>query len=266
VYAASVLNDFSRKCERAGRRLREDENERRVVSKQPLPQASKENHDELYGKAGLEAYGITTPKRLFIAAGEEDALARCDLQFPLVLKVVSPDLPHKTEAGGVCIGIENITQLKQSIIEMRYSVSTYRPSARIRGWLIEEMAQGAELIIGALNNPSFGPLVMVGMGGVYAELFKDVARCYAPFGVDVARELVLGLKGARLLQGYRGKPACDIDALANAVSRLSWLIADHADQLAEVEINPLIAGADSAMAVDAVISAHGNESMAGGHV
>ena len=117
------------------------------------------------------------------------------------------------------------------------------------------MAQGVEIIIGALNNPSFGPLVMVGMGGVYAELFKDVARCYAPFNVESARELVLSLKAASILQGYRGKPACDIDALAEAVSRVSWLIADHADQLAEVEINPMIVGKEGAgaVAVDAVM-------------
>ena len=136
---------------------------------------------------------------------------------------------------------------------MRRSVAAYKPDARIRGWLIEEMAQGVELIVGALNNPSFGPLVMVGMGGVYAELFKDVVRRYAPFDAAVARELVLSLKGARILQGYRGKPACDIDALADAVSRVSWLIADHVEVLSEVEINPLIVGTRGAWAVDAVL-------------
>ena len=249
VYGASVLNDFARKCERANAGVPTT----RTVAKQPLPLVVAGALDELQGKACLEAYGIATPKRVFVAAGREDALTACDLQFPVVLKVVSPDLPHKTEAGGVRVGIANINQLKQVLSEMQQRVHAYKPDARIRGWLVEEMAQGVELIIGALNNPSFGPLVMVGMGGVYAELFKDVARRYAPFDVDAARELVLSLKGAALLQGYRGTAACDIDALAEALSRVSWLIVDHAAQLAEVEINPIIAGGNGAVAVDAVL-------------
>ena len=248
VYAASALHTFTRQCEHASRRV----DAIRLVARQALPFSAHEL-DEVQGKACLEAYGIPTPKRIFIAAGDEASLASCDLTFPVALKVVSPDLPHKTEAGGVRIGIESIIQLKHILTDMRRSVAAYKPDARIRGWLIEEMAQGVELIVGALNNPSFGPLVMVGMGGVYAELFKDVVRRYAPFDAAVARELVLSLKGARILQGYRGKPACDIDALADAVSRVSWLIADHVEVLSEVEINPMIVGTRGAWAVDAVL-------------
>ena len=249
VYAASVLHDFARKCEGyvAGGAAS------RVSGKPALPFAGLQALDELHGKACLDAYGIATPKRLFIAAGEEALLVSCDVPFPVVLKVVSADLPHKTEAGGVRLGILNIIELKQSLANMHHDVSKHRPEVRIRGWLIEAMAPGVELIVGALNNPAFGPLVMVGMGGVYAELFQDVVRRYAPFDAATARTLVLSLKGARMLQGYRGKPACDLDALADAVSRLSWLIADHQDQLAEVEINPLIVGSGGAWAADAVI-------------
>ena len=248
VYAASALHGFTRKCAQARAHAA-----LRSVSKRALPLADARGLDEVESKACLEAYGIATPRRVFLAAGDEAAIETCDLQFPVALKVVSPDLPHKTEAGGVRVDIENIIQLKQILTEVKASVSAYNPGVRIRGWLIEEMARGVELIVGALNNPSFGPLVLVGMGGVYAELFKDVARRYAPFGVGEARELVLSLKGARLLLGFRGQPAVDLDALADAVSRLSWLIADHATLLSEVEINPLIAGTCGAVAVDAVI-------------
>ena len=257
VYAASALNEFTRKCEG----LAQGKHGHPDHVKLPLSlslsntttRTAADALDEVQSKACLEAYGITTPRRWFVAAGDEGTLDALDIAFPVALKVVSPDLPHKTEAGGVRLGIENIFQLKQILNDMRQSVADYAPNARIRGWLIEVMAQGVELIVGALNNPSFGPLIMVGMGGVYAELFRDVVRRYAPFDAAAARELVLSLKGARMLQGYRGLPACDIDALADAVSRLSRLIADHADQLAEVEINPLIAGADAAWAVDAVM-------------
>ncbi len=256
VYAASALHEFARKCERvAGLRQAQPEPMPRV--KHALPRNTADGFDELQGKACLEAYGIATPKRVFIAAGDEDKVTALDatdaLLFPVALKVVSADLPHKTEAGGVHIGIANIIELKQQLTLMRRNIQKHSPGARIRGWLIEEMAEGVELIVGALNNPSFGPLVMVGMGGVYAELFKDVVRRYAPFDAAAARELVSSLKCAPMLQGYRGKPACDVDALAEAISRVSWLIADHADQLAEVEINPLIVGKKGAWAVDAVL-------------
>lgn len=248
VHAAALLHDFTRKCGTAARRA----DDARPLVNLPLPPASAAL-DEVQSKACLEAYGIATPRRMVVAAGAESTVDACALRFPLALKVISPDLPHKTEAGGVRIGIQNKIQLKQILTEMQGSVSRYRTQARIRGWLIEEMVEGVELIAGALNNPSFGPLVMVGMGGVYAELFGDVARRYAPFDAAAARELLLSLKGARLLQGYRGRAACDIDALAAAVSRLSYLIADHAADLSEVEINPLIAGASGVWAADAFI-------------
>ena len=127
--------------------------------------------------------------------------------------------------------------------------------ARIRGFLLEEMAEGAEMIVGALNNPSFGPIVVVGMGGVHAEILRDVARRYAPLAISEAREMILTLKGARLLQGYRGAPARDIEALADAVARLSWMVIDHENAISEIEINPLMVGVQGrgVTAVDAVI-------------
>lgn len=248
VNAASILNAFARRREHAHARVQAAP----PNAARPLPVAA-HAWDELEAKALLESYGIAAPARWFVEAGREDALGTCPLRFPVVLKVVSADLPHKTEAGGVRLGIADVAQLQREIVAMAQRVRLARPQANVRGWLIEEMAQGVELIVGALNNRSFGPLVMVGMGGVYAELFKDVARRYAPISAAAARGLVLSLKGAPMLQGYRGQPRCDIDAVCEVVSRVSWLIADHAERLAEVEINPLIVSATGALAVDAVI-------------
>lgn len=246
VYAASALNAFARKREHArvpGAR---------PVAKQPLPVAARA-WDEVEAKRLLKSYGVATPARQFVAAGQEGALDAGTVRFPVALKVVSPDLPHKTEAGGVTLNIADMAQLRHEIDAMALRIRASCPEARLRGWLIEDMAQGVELIVGALNNRSFGPLVMVGMGGVYAELFKDVARRYAPIDAAAAREMILSLKGAPMLQGYRGRPPCDIDAVCEVVSRVSWLIADHADRIAEMEINPLIVGGSAAYAVDAVI-------------
>ena len=111
------------------------------------------------------------------------------------------------------------------------------------------------MIVGALNNPSFGPVVVVGMGGVHAEVLRDVARRYAPLTPEQARQMIMGLKGIRLLEGYRGQRARDINALADAVARLSWIITDHERVVSEIEINPLLVGFEGSgvTAVDAVV-------------
>jgi acyl-CoA synthetase (NDP forming) len=176
------------------------------------------------------------------------------LKFPVAAKIVSADIAHKTEAGGVRLRVME-PDVRRTLDEIRASVIRYAPNAHIRGFLLEEMADGVEMIVGALNNPSFGPLVLVGMGGVQAEVLRDVARRYAPLTIDQARDMILSLKGVSLLQGYRGQPRRDIDALAAAVARLSWMIIDHQRDMSEIEINPLMVGTEGegVVAVDAVI-------------
>jgi acyl-CoA synthetase (NDP forming) len=117
------------------------------------------------------------------------------------------------------------------------------------------MAEGIEMIVGALNNLSFGPIVVVGMGGVHAEVLRDVARRYAPLSPEQAREMITELKGSRLLEGYRGQTPRDVNALADAVARLSWIISDHESVVSEIEINPLLVGFEGSgvTAVDAVV-------------
>ncbi len=232
----------------------------RLVAAAPLPHLGEAaGLDEAESKRALEAYGIRTPRRVFVDAGAPYP-QRIDLQFPIAAKIVSPDIVHKTEAGGVRLRVSD-TDLHRTLDEIRASVTAYAPDVQIRGFLLEEMTDGVEMIVGALNNPSFGPLVVVGIGGVHAEVFRDVARRYAPLDPGQAREMILGLKGARLLQGYRGQPACDIDALAQTVARLSWMIVDHERSVSEIEINPLMVGAEGrgVIAVDAVVRSHVTE-------
>ena len=209
--------------------------------------------DEDESKRCLEAYGITTPRRRLVQT-DKLAYERIDLKFPVVVKIVSPDIVHKTEAGGVRLNVAQ-SDLKTTFEEMSASAQARAPGARVRGFLLEEMAQGVEMIVGAINNPSFGPLVLVGLGGVHAEMFRDVARRYAPLTSEDARDMVMSLKGARLLQGYRGGPARDIEALSEAVARISWLITDHEQTISEIEINPLMVGVHGAgvTAADAVV-------------
>jgi acyl-CoA synthetase (NDP forming) len=249
VSAAVMLCEFSERAVRS-----REPASARILPAQHLDFAGKAGGlDEDEAKRCLEAYGIATPRRVFVD-GAKPYPARVDLTFPIAVKIVSPDIVHKTEAGGVRLRVTE-AELHQTLDEIRASVSAYAAGARITGFLLEEMAEGLEMIVGALNNPSFGPLVLVGMGGVQAEVLRDVARRYAPLTTEQAMDMILGLKGARLLDAFRGQPARDVQALAQTVSRLSWMIVDHEREISEIEINPLMIGAAGrgVTAVDAVI-------------
>ena len=115
----------------------------------------------------------------------------------------------------------------------------HAPDARIDGISVQEMASGVEMIVGAVNDPHFGPYVMVGLGGVLTEVLHDVSHRFAPVSPDDAREMLAELKGAKILEGYRGAPPADVDAVVDVLVRLSWLIDDHRDRVAEIDVNPL---------------------------
>ncbi len=129
------------------------------------------------------------------------------------------------------------------------------PDARIEGLLVQGMASGVEVIVGAVNDACFGPTVAFGLGGIYTELLKDVTYRFAPFDIQTAREMIAEIRGAPLLTGYRGRPALDVAALADTLSRVSLLIADHADRIAEIDVNPLFVrdAGQGVVAADALI-------------
>jgi acetate---CoA ligase (ADP-forming) len=207
---------------------------------------------ELMAQAGI----AMPPHRLVTEAGGLDAAA-AELGFPLALKVQSPDLPHKTEVGGVRLGIGDAAALRQSYDAMLAELRRRRPEARLQGVLLQPMAPpGVEVILGTIRDPGFGPLVMIGAGGVMTELFKDVAYRLAPVDADGARRMLGELRIARLLDGFRGAPAADIEALTALVVQLSQFAADHRDLVQEVELNPVIvhrAGAGCTV-VDALLT------------
>ena len=155
------------------------------------------------------------------------------------MKLASPDIPHKTEAGAVRLNVASLAELKEAARSVHASALRHTPSARVDGISIQEMASGVEVILGAVNDENFGPYVMVGLGGVMTELLGDVSHRFAPVSRDEAQEMIGELKGSRLLAGFRGAPPADTNALAEAIVNLSWLIADHQDRIAEVDVNPL---------------------------
>jgi len=208
---------------------------------------------EADSKKALAAYGIPIAQELVLAPRAVAALKESPLKFPLAVKVDSPDVPHKTEAGAVRLNVQTLAELKDAAAAVVANATRYKPDARINGVLLAEMAAGTEVIIGVVNDKFFGPVVMFGLGGVFAEVLKDVTYRFAPFDVETAREMVAEIKAAKLLTGYRGSAPLATGALADVLSRVSLLAADHADRIAEIDINPLFVNAAGVVAADALI-------------
>jgi acetyltransferase len=205
----------------------------------------------LEGAPLLEAYDIpVVPARLARTATEVAEVARA-LGGPVALKVVSPDITHKTDVGGVVLGLATPEAAAAAAERMLDHVARRLPAARLDGVLVQAMAGGAlaELILGLVRDPQFGPLVVVGFGGIFVEVLDDVATRLAPVDAAEARRMLEELRLAPALRGARGRPAANLDALAGVVSRFSRLALDVPD-LVEFEINPLLAGPDGARALD----------------
>ena len=210
---------------------------------------------EYRAKTLLRQYGVPTVDEHVITLGNIEQLAASPLPFPLAVKIESADIPHKTEAGAVRLNITDLAQLKQAARDVTASALSYKPDARIDGVLVQRMAGGVEVIVGAIADACFGPVVTFGLGGVFTELLGDVTHGFAPFGIDEAKKMITEIKAAPLLLGYRGKPALDVEALADVLSRVSLMIADHADRIAEIDINPLFVrpAGEGVVAADALI-------------
>ncbi|GER15575.1 acetate--CoA ligase family protein [Variovorax boronicumulans] len=210
-----------------------------VIERVPL--AAQAFATEASAKAVLAEAGLPVPREA-IAANRDEALAAARaMGFPLVLKIVSPDIAHKTEVGGVFVGVRSEAQLLEEYDQLLARVAQKAPAARIAGVLVAQMVQGGvELILGTKKDPMFGPMVMVGLGGIFAEIFKDVALQPAPVDEAQATAMLQSLKAFPLLDGARGRPKADVPAAAKAIVALSRFAVRHADSVSEIDINPLV--------------------------
>ncbi len=188
----------------------------------------------------LASYGIAVTREE-LAASREDALAAARrIGYPVALKVQSPDIPHKTEAGAVKLGVASAAELPAAYDEVLANARAYKPGARIDGVLVSEMAErGLEAILGAVNDPLFGPAVMFGLGGIFAEVLKDVSFRLAPLTPAEARRMIEEIKGYPVLAGARGRALADVDALAEALVRLSAAAVDLGEHFTELDLNPV---------------------------
>ncbi|UUX51358.1 acetate--CoA ligase family protein [Nisaea acidiphila] len=194
--------------------------------------------DEVSSAAIFQTMGLTGPGQTVLAPSE-GVPEELPVSFPVVAKLVSPDLPHKTDAGAIKVGIKDRAELIDAIMEMRGSAERYHPGFRLAGILVQELVSGlGEALIGLSRDPVAGPVVTVAMGGVMTEIYRDSAVRPAPVSVDGAREMIREVKGFELLRGFRGRPEGDLEALAETVSTLSRLAADS--RIEEAEANPVL--------------------------
>jgi acyl-CoA synthetase (NDP forming) len=209
--------------------------------------------DEHAGKALLAAHGVRVPRSVVVAVGDDPAAAVAGLAPPWVVKVMSPEILHKSDVGGVRVGVATPAEVAAVIGEM--AVRPGIAGRRLDGFLVEEMApKGVEVVVGGVRDPQFGPLVMVGLGGIFVEVLKDVAFRICPITRLDAGEMLAELRGAPLLDGARGGKAVSKDAIVDVLLRVGGadgLLLRHADAIREADINPLIVSETGAVAVDA---------------
>jgi len=197
---------------------------------------------EAESKEILEAYGFVTPRGQIASTAEQAADIALQLGFPVVLKIWSPDITHKSDVDGVKLGLDSVQQVKDAFDLMMYRIPLQRPEATILGVLVQEMCgKGQEVILGMHRDRAFGPLMMFGMGGILVEVLKDVSFYLAPLTADEAKQMLVSTRTYRLLQGVRGKEGVDLDALAESLQRLSQLATEFT-QIQELDINPFVMG------------------------
>lgn len=205
---------------------------------------------ESEAKKLISAWGISTPISVLIKKKKDIEAEAKKLTPPYVLKVVSQDILHKSEAGGVVTDIKNIKELNNVWTKMVKNISHKLPTARIEGFLLEEMSpRGVEVIIGGLRDPQFGPVVIFGTGGISVELMKDVSYRLAPLNKKEALEMIKEVKGYPLLTGFRGSKPVDMENLISTIMKLSEILI-KLEEIREIEINPLLVYEKGVMAVD----------------
>jgi acetyl-CoA synthetase (ADP-forming) len=221
-----------------------------------INQAEKEERKALIepeAKAICIEYGIPVTK-FKVASNEKEAAKYADeIGYPVVLKIVSPEIVHKSDAGGVMLNLKNPADVACAFTKIIANAKKYNFKAKIVGVLVQEMApQSTEVIVGAIKDPQFGQTIMFGLGGIFVEILKDVNFRIAPLSTDDAKELITQLKAYPLLNGFRNTPPADIDALVRILCSTSNLVMAH-PEIKELDLNPVMAYQSGAKTVDARI-------------
>jgi acyl-CoA synthetase (NDP forming) len=230
-----------------------------VIPSAPLPPHSWRN--EVTAKAALRAAGIPFTQDIVVASEDDAAKAAEQMSGAVAMKILSPDIQHKSDIGGVELDVQGPPAARAAFKRIIRAAERHAPGAQIDGIVVAPMtAGGTELILGTSCDPTFGPVVMVGLGGIFAEIFEDTSLELAPVRKPQAEAMLRNLKTFALLDGARGQPVADIDALSDAIVALSRFAVRHAKEVSEIDINPLLARAagEGCVALDALIVPHSN--------
>jgi acyl-CoA synthetase (NDP forming) len=213
--------------------------------------------DEVESKQLLAAFGIPTVAEAVATTAAEAVAAATALGLPVVMKVLSADIAHKSDLGLVEVGLESLDEVGRTFEALVTSARRQCPEALVRGVVVQPVVAGAvaEVIIGLSQQVPFGPTILFGLGGIFTEVFEDVAFRVPPFTRQSARAMVEEIKGAALLHGVRGRPAADVDALVDVLMRFQRLAFEVGDQIAELDVNPLLVlpAGQGVVAVDALV-------------
>ena len=227
-----------------------------------IAQLGSKSPNEAEAKVMLSQVGIASPPEVVVNDAEDAAMQAAKIGFPMVMKILSADILHKSDIGGVKIGIASGSDVHKAYDSILNAAKTRAPHATIDGVLVAKQIEGGvECFMGIKRDPSFGPVAAFGLGGIFVEVLKDIALRQCPFDAAEARETILSIKGAAILQGVRGQPAADIDALAEMLSRLSRFAISAGPNLDAIDLNPVIAlpKGQGAYPLDAVIACNGTD-------
>ena len=209
--------------------------------------------NEVEAKQLLASAGVPVAQTQLAKTADEAVSAAEDIGYPVVMKIVSPEIAHKSDVGGVVIGVENSDEVRSVFAEINRSVADKAPQAEIDGIAIQAMVpQGTEIIVGSTTDAQFGPVMMFGLGGVFVEILEDVAFRVVPLEAKDASDIVREIKGFPLLDGARGREKADLNSLENLILKVSNLV-DENPEIAELDLNPIFAYSDGVVAVDAHI-------------
>jgi acetyl-CoA synthetase (ADP-forming) len=204
-------------------------------------------------KIVCKKYGIPVTD-FKLAKNEAEAVKfAAEIGYPIVLKIVSPDIIHKSDVGGVVVGLKTAKDVRNAYKQILGNVKKHKADAKIVGVLVQEMAPSStEVIVGAIKDPQFGPAIMFGLGGIFVEVLKDVTFRIAPITEDEAREMITEVKAYPLLKGYRNMPPADIEAIVQILLNASRLVMEH-QEIKELDLNPIMVYEKGAKTVDARI-------------
>jgi len=220
---------------------------------QIIEKAKKEKRPllETEAKELLREYGIPVPDFKLIKSEDEIVGLAKEINFPIVMKIVSPDIIHKTEAGGVKVGIRDEKEAKAAYQNIIYKVKKYKKEAKISGVIAYSMiSQGTEIIIGMMKDPCFGPTIMFGLGGIFVEILKDISFRILPLEERDAEEMISEIKGYQILKGIRGETPKDVKSIRDVLMKISQLVMEN-PEIKEIDLNPVFVFNQGLQVVDA---------------